>query len=261
MSTGQYQARPEAMRSTVGNVGGIIMQTINVALELESMLVSPSSFGMFGSAVASANTAMQGQQVAALQSLLKLLQEVNDLVKRSADDYEAADQAVSAGYGGHSTGGSTPSSMWSSPTASQLATYALNDSVGVGGEPHSVGNVLDYMGRVGLGDLGTKPITDVQFHDVDGFANWLDASPDNQARVGVIGVYSGTVRDLGDVPGGVHGGDVVVVDSRNVADPSQHVIGIAGTGGQLYNHGPISPDFGGLANVRIYRPMSAPVWV
>jgi uncharacterized protein YukE len=256
MSNGQYEVQPEAMRSTVGNVGGIIMQAINAALDLQSTILNGASFANIGNLVASANSAMQGQQVAALQSLLRLLQNVNDLVKRSADDYEAADRDVAVGYGADH--GNTPgsSSLWSAPAASHLATYAINDSVGVAGEPRSVGNVLDYISHVGLGETGSRPITDARFRDVSGFADWLDASPDNQARLGVIGVYSGDVRDFGDVPGGVHSGDIVVVESHSFADGNQQMIGIAGNNGQLYNHGLITPDFGQTATVRVYRPMA-----
>ena len=247
MDTGQYEVRPEAMRSAVGNIGGIIMQTVNAVLDLEKLVVAPTSFAMIGDAVASCNVAMQAQQVAALQSLLKGLQAVNDLIKKSADAYDEADRAVAQGFGGSpSAGTANTASLWSSPAAGLVAAQAFNDSVGAAtGDPGSVGNVLDYLGHAGLGHDSSAG----QFaHDSTGFANWLDTSPDHQAQVGVIGVYSGVARTLGDIPGGVHAGDVVVVNSA---------IGVAGTGGQLYNHGLITPDFGGLAMVRVYRPMPA----
>jgi len=129
---GQYQLGPEAVRATVGNVGGIIMQTVNVVLDLESMIVTPTSFATIGSAVASANTSMQAQQVVALRSLLKLLQDVNSLVKQSADAYDSADQAVSSAFGGtNHPAATTPSTgLWSSGGASQLAGVAIGDSMG-----------------------------------------------------------------------------------------------------------------------------------
>jgi uncharacterized protein YukE len=245
MDTGQYEVRPEAMRSAVGNIGGIIMQTVNAVLDLEKLVLAPTTFAMIGDAVASGNIAMQAQQVAALQSLLKGLQAVNDLIKKSADAYAEADRAVAQGFGGGSAGTANTASLWSSPAAGLVAASAFNDSLGGAGDPHSVANVLDYLGHAGLGHDSSAG----QFaHDSAGFANWLDASPDHQAQVGVIGVYSGVARNLGDIPGGVHAGDVVVVDSA---------IGVAGAGGQLYNHGLITPDFGGLAMVRVYRPMPA----
>jgi uncharacterized protein YukE len=256
MSNGQYEVQPEAMRSTVGNVGGIIMQAMNVAMDLQSTVLNVAAFANIGNTVGSQNTAMQAQQVQALTSVLNLLQKINDLVKRSADDYEAADRDVAVGYGADH--GQTPgsSSLWSAPTATQLANHAINDSVGVAGEPRSVGNVLGYLSDVGVGDLGSQPITDVRFDDASGFANWLDTSPENQARLGVIGVYSGDVRDFGDVPGGVQAGDIVVVEANNLPGGHHQVIGIAGNNGELYNHGIVTPEFHHGATVRVYRPMA-----
>ncbi|HKN98127.1 MAG TPA: WXG100 family type VII secretion target, partial [Pseudonocardiaceae bacterium] len=125
--TGQYTVSPEAVRSIVGNVGGIIMQTMNTVLDLEKMIVAPASFATIGTAVASANTQLQTRQVTALRSLLSLLQKVNDLVKTSVDAYDTADQAVATGYGGQATpAGTTPSAaLWSSPTATQVAARAV----------------------------------------------------------------------------------------------------------------------------------------
>jgi uncharacterized protein YukE len=239
-SNAQYTVRPEAVRSTVGNVGGIIVSAMNVVLDLESMIVAPTSFATIGTTVAGQNTVMQGHQVSSLQMLLKLLQDVNSLVKQCVDDYDSADQHVAASFGGQPAA-ATGSPLWSSPLAPQLATYATNDSAGAPGEPHAVGNVLDYMSHVGL---ATPP--GVAFHDASGFANWLDASPANQAQAGLIGIYSGTVRTLTDVPGGVHSGDIVVSDQT---------IGVVGADGQLVNHGPVSAPHD--ATVRVYRPTPA----
>ncbi|MCU1683741.1 MAG: hypothetical protein JWQ81_4480 [Amycolatopsis sp.] len=252
---GEYRAQPEAMRSTVGNVGGIIMQGINVVADLERAVVPPTSFATFGSAVASANVAMQSQQVTALRSLLTLLQQVNDSVKKSADEYQAADQAVANGYGGHPAPNPSPSRIWGNSGAGALATSAINDSAGSSAEPGSVGNVLRYLGDAGLGQLGRHPITDTRFRGVADFNDWLDGNADNQARVGVIEVYAGTARGLGDVPGGVLGGDVVIVEPQ--AGGVQPVIGIAGDGGQLYNHGLVDPAIQGLAKVSVYRPATS----
>jgi len=239
-SSGQYTVRPEAVRSTVGNVGGIIVSAMNVVLDLESLIVAPTSFATIGATVAGQNTAMQGHQVSSLQLLLKLLQDVNSLVKQCVDDYDSADQQVAASFGGSSTAAGSP--LWSSPIAPQLASFATNDSAGAPGEPHAVGNVLDYMSHVGLG-----PPPGVSFHDADGFANWLDASPGNQAQAGLIGIYSGTVRTLTDVPGGVHSGDIVVADTGG-----DQTIAVVGADGQLVNHGPVSALHD--ASVRVYRP-------
>jgi uncharacterized protein YukE len=254
---GEYRAQPEAMRSTVGNVGGIIVQGINAVADLERTVIAPTSFATFGGAVAAANTAMQSQQVTALRRLLTLLQQVNDLVKKSADEYQAADEAVSGGFGGRPASGSGGllSQIWGNAGASELATHAINDSAGAAGEPRSVGNMLRYLGDMGMGQLGSHPITDTRFRGVADFNDWLGGDADNQARVGVIEVFSGTARSFGDVPGGVLGGDLVVVEPMPHTR-GESVIGIAGDGGRLYNHGPVSADIHGLAILSVYRPAS-----
>ncbi|HZC69176.1 MAG TPA: WXG100 family type VII secretion target [Jatrophihabitans sp.] len=249
MASGEYTVRPEALRGAVGNVGGVIVSAMNVVRDLEALLIAPTSFAAIGSTVAGQNTAMQGQQVSSLQLLLKLLQDVNALVRRCADDYDSADQQVAVSYGGSSPT-SAGSGLWSSQAGPQLAGHAITDSAGAPGEPHSVGNVLDYLGRTGLSSLGSTGVPD----HAGGFADWLDASPDNQARAGVVGVYAGAVRTLDDVPGGVQRGDIVVVDAVALRDP---VIGVVGGNSQLLNHGPVTPDFASGADVRVYRPFAA----
>jgi len=252
---GEYRAEPEAMRSAVGNVGGIIAHGINAVADLERLVVQPVSFAAFGSAVAAANAALHSGQITAVRTLLQLLQQVNGLVKASADAYQAADQDVASGYGGGHAPAGTASSIWGSSHASELATLAINDSAGAHGEPSSVGNVLRYLGDARLGRLGDHPITDTRFHGVADFNDWLAGDTDNQARVGLIEVYAGTARTFSDVPGGVHSGDVVVVEPLLFSD-RQPVIGVAGDGGRLYNHGLLDARTGGLARVSVYRPAS-----
>ncbi|WP_410643068.1 WXG100 family type VII secretion target [Amycolatopsis sp. lyj-346] len=252
---GEYRAEPEAMRSAVGNVGGIIAHGINAVGDLERLVVQPMSFATFGSAVAAANAALHSGQITAVRTLLQLLQQINGLVKASADAYQAADRDAAAGYGGGHAPTSPASSIWGSSHASELATLAINDSAGAHGEPSSVGNVLRYLGDARLGRLGDHPITDARFHGVADFNDWLAGDADNQARVGLIEVYAGTARTFSDVPGGVHSGDVVVVEPLLFSD-RQPVIGVAGDGGRLYNHGLLDARTGGLAKVSVYRPAS-----
>ncbi|QKV79124.1 WXG100 family type VII secretion target [Amycolatopsis sp. Hca4] len=252
---GEYRAEPEAMRSAVGNVGGIIAHGINAVADLERLVVPPMSFATFGTAVASANAALHSGQITAVRTLLQLLQQINGLVKASADAYQAADRDAAAGYGGGHAPASTASSIWGSSHASELATLAINDSAGAHGEPSSVGNVLRYLEDARLGRLGDHPITDTRFHGVADFNDWLAGDADNQARVGLIEVYAGTARTFSDVPGGVHSGDVVVVEPLQFSD-RQPVIGVAGDGGRLYNHGLLDARTGGLAKVSVYRPAS-----
>ncbi|MDT8914358.1 WXG100 family type VII secretion target [Amycolatopsis sp. PS_44_ISF1] len=253
VTTGEYRAEPEAMRSTVGNVGAIIAHGINAVSDLEKLVVQPASFATFGSAVAAAGAALHSRQVTAVRSLLQLLQQINGLVKSSADAYQAADQAVAGGYGSHSAPAPASSSIWGTPHAGELATLAINDSTGAHGEPGSVGNVLRYLGDANFGRLGEHPITGTRFHGVSDFNDWLAGDTGNQARVGLIEVYAGTARTFGDVPGGVHSGDVVVVEPLRSAG-SAPVIAVAGDGGALYNHGLVDPGLHGLAKVSVYRP-------
>lgn len=174
-TTGEYRAEPEAMRSTVGNVGGIIAHGINAVADLEKLVLQPTTFASFGSVVAAANEALHSQQVTAVRSLLQLLQEINGLVKHSADAYQSADEAVSDGYGGGG-GHSAPSqtSIWGTPHAAHLAEAAITDSA-AHGEPSSVGNVLRYLGDADLGRLAEHPLTDARFHGVADFNDWLAA--------------------------------------------------------------------------------------
>jgi hypothetical protein len=259
VSTGQYDVTPEAVRSIVGNVGGIIMQTVNAVLDLESMVVAPTSFATIGSTVASANTQLQEQQVTSMRSLLKLLQQVNDLVKQSVDAYDSADQAVSAGYGGQTgTTAGTPAvqtGLWSAPVGAQVAGQAIGAGTGTSTQPDSVSNVVGYLSSAGVGTQGVTGVPTASPHE---FVAWLDASPDNQAGLGVIGVYSGAARGFGDVPGGVHDGDMVVIDPGGTGSGgtgSATVLGVIGNSGQLYNNGIVQPEFGAVATLRVYRPM------
>ena len=251
---GEYRAEPEAMRAGVGNIGGILAHGINAVADLERLVMQPASFAAFGSAVAAANAALHSTQVTAVRTLLQLLQQVNALIKASADAYQAADEDVAAGYGGGHSGTAAPvSSLWGTPHAAELATLAINDSAGAHGEPSSVGNVLRYLGDARLGRLGEHPITDARFDGVADFNDWLAGDADNQARMGLIEVYAGTARTFSDVPGGVHSGDVVVVEPLLFPD-HQPVIGVAGDGGRLYNHGLLDTRISGLAKVSVYRP-------
>ncbi|GAB2952893.1 hypothetical protein GCM10027280_46590 [Micromonospora polyrhachis] len=258
MTTGaSYHVRPDAVRGVVGNVVGLLLQTYSTVMELEALTLAPTKFARIGSPVASANIAMQGQLVGTMRTLLQLLQEVNDLVHRSANDYEAADRAVATALGGNlgsDLGGHPPSG--GQPAGTALAGYAINDSAGAAGEPGSVGNVLDYLTRARLGDLASRPLTDVTFGNAGDFADWLDRSPTNQERVGLLAVYSGSGRDVSGV---VNTGDVVVVQPY-VGD-SGPVIGVAGANGQLYNHGAVG-EAAQFGRVRVYRPMTdaTPLW-
>ncbi|HKN55351.1 MAG TPA: WXG100 family type VII secretion target [Amycolatopsis sp.] len=230
---GEHRTEPEAMRSVVGNVGGIITHGINTVADLERLILQPMSFAALGSAVATASAALHSGQVCAVRTLLRLLQEINGLIKTTADETGA--------------GTTSTASIWGNSPGSELATLAINDSAGAAGEPSSVGNVLRYLD---IARLCRHPITAARFTGVADFNDWLTADAGNQARIGLIEVYAGTARTFGDVPGGVLNGDVVVVKP---ASGCPAVIGIAGDG-RLYNHGPVDPGLPGPVKVNVYRP-------
>ncbi|BCJ32103.1 hypothetical protein [Actinocatenispora sera] len=245
---GQYQAAPEAMRATVGNVSAILVQAINALHDLSALMVEPESFATLGSAVATANTELQGQQIVAVRSLLDLLGDTADSVRRSADDYAQADRQVAQGY----SAGSSP--LWHDGSAAQLAGQAVTDSAGATGTPHSVDTVLGYLSDSGLGELAYRPAPVGRFADAADFADWLDGDPDHQSRLGVIGVYSGQAGGLADVPGVARGDVVIASPADGGTGPS--IIGVAGGDGQLYNHGPVGPDLPDESLVRVYRPLA-----
>jgi uncharacterized protein YukE len=247
VSNGQYQARPEAIRSTVGNVGGILMQATNTVLELESLVVQPTSFATIGSAVGAANSTMQNHQSTALRQLLQLLQTVNSLVKLVADNYQHADSQVAAGYGGGvpTVGAGNGSSIFSSPAAGTLAVLATGDGNATLATPHAADSVLGYLGAAGLYQGSGVPTGSAAE-----LAGWLAASSSHQAQVGVVGVYAGAARGFGDIPGGLRPGDLVSITPSG----GESLIGVVGGNGQLYNHGLLAPDFGPVAQVQVYRP-------
>lgn len=245
-----FDASPEEMRSVAGNLSGIIMQAANAVSALRSMKVNPSDFSTLGAAVAAMNAKLEASQVSSLNTLLSLLQEFNDNVRKVADTYQDQDRRIADAYAGRQTElAAVSSTLWSSPSAERLAAAATGASLSATAQPGSVDNVLGYLRSAGIGDQQSR-----SFADAVAFARWLDAGPANQQATGVIGVYAGLARDLGDVPGGVRSGDIVVLAFDRGPDP---VIAVVGDRGQLYNHGLVQPSFSGLADTRVYRPISA----
>jgi hypothetical protein len=84
---------------------------------------------------------------------------------------------------------------------------------------------------------------------------WLADSPDHQAHLGVIAVYAGAARGLDDTPAGLRPGDLVCIEPGAVAADQDVLAGVIGEDGGLLNHGLLSPDFGGIAEVHVYRPI------
>ncbi|MHA3703198.1 WXG100 family type VII secretion target [Jatrophihabitans sp. YIM 134969] len=262
----------------VGGVGALLVHAVRTAVDLGATTLDPRGFGAFGSPVATAQQALQERHVDALEGLLDGLQRVNGDIRRVADAYEQLDGSVAAGFratgssgddgvhegsvgtgvvapapgdvaAGHPAGGLL-AGLWGSGVGSAVADHAR---LHVGdGEPSSVVNVVGYLRDGGVGRVGSDPLPSGSFDGPTSFADWLDSDPHHQTQVGVIHVYRGDVRDLADIPGGVRAGDVVVVEPD--------VIGVATTsaaagGVQLVNHGPLDPDLGHRAAVRVYRPL------
>jgi uncharacterized protein YukE len=242
----QYTVSPEAVRSVVGNVGGILVGTLNLVSELESLELAPNALATIGSPVATANTEVQGQLISAMRQLLGLLQTTNGNVNASANAYEAADQAVAAGYGGPAAAATTPTAVTPGAT---LAGQVMAAGAGSTGDPHAVAPVVDSLSR-----LSGHPVS-TAFASPAAFADWLDDRSENQQQVGVLGVYSGDVASLAKVPGGLHAGDVVVAAPYGPSRASE--LGVVGSDGRLYNDGVVSIDTPYGADVRVYRPMSA----
>jgi hypothetical protein len=134
-----------------------------------------------------------------------------------------------------------------------VAAAAVAGGSGGAGTPHQVASVVGYLDAAGVAQPGVQAPT----HSPVAFSNWLTDNPDHQTELGVLGVYSGSARGFADIPGGVKPGDLVVLDPGSSAADQQSVIGVVGGSGQLYNNGLLQPDFGGVANVQVYRPMSA----
>ncbi|MEO9240563.1 MAG: WXG100 family type VII secretion target, partial [Jatrophihabitantaceae bacterium] len=148
--------------------------------------------------------------------------------------------------------------------AGQLASVAMAHA-GPASDGHSVDSVLGYLDRAGLGQLSSHPLEAGSFSSPTSLVNWLDTDPDNQTRIGVIGVYSGDSGNLADVPGGLHTGDLVYVarwqltggDGASYASTEHTSLGVVGSDGQLYNDGQVSTaDWHGVTNLRVYRPLT-----
>ena len=251
---GEYRAEPEAMRSAVGNVGGIIADGINAVPDLEAW-----SCRRRRSRRSAARSPRRTPRCTQPGHRRPHAPEAAPAGQRPGQGQRRRLSGGRPGRRGRlrrqpATGAATTSSIWGSPHASELATLAINDSAGAHGEPSSVGNVLRYLGDARLGRLGDHPITDTRFHGVADFNDWLAGDADNQARVGLIGVYSGTARTFSDVPGGVHsgrrrGGRPLLFSDRRPSSASPATAASSTTTA-------CSPRIGGLAMVRVYRPAS-----
>lgn len=260
-----FSIDPDAVRALAGNLGGILMQAISAARDLERLVVPPAAYAPIGTAVAAGASALQDGQLAAVRSAMRVLSDISSEVAAVSVRAEAADAAVAGeldrlhgGSGSYSS--SSGSSLWGSVTAFSLASTAMAG----GSHPTAGGSVdavLDYLGRNGMGQLPHQPVRPGQFDTPRTLVDWLDTDPDNQTRLGVIGVYAGNSGNLADVPGGVHPGDVVYVDRWQLSGPdtapaSLACLGVVGNDGRLYNQGAIgTAGWTGVTDLRVYRPI------
>ena len=231
---------PETVRSTVGNIGGIIARTVSVIVGLEGLRLEPGSLGALGGSVALSSGMMRDRQATALRAVMARLLDVDVLVDRWVpSELPAAEDPE-------------PRNIWTGPAGAELAAHALADSARGTGRPGSVRTILGYLALTGLARSSEGVPTD---NPAD-FAEWLDGEAGHQAGLGLIGVFRGAAGGLIDVPGGVRDGDVVIIESGPGASRPSTVLGIVANRGKLYNNGPIQPDFEGFAMLRVYRPIS-----
>jgi hypothetical protein len=251
MGSGEDTARPEDMQSAAGNVGGLIMQASGTLDAFEQPALDPGSFASIGSSVGSADAALHEQQVSALSSVLSLLAEgVTGTLRQNADGSQEADAA----YRGRPVPARHGPLTWSSSASAALASLAGQDG-GASGvpTPHRAESIVGYLANAGLGQAGQGGTFSLPFGSAAELAAWLEESPDHQAQLGVIGIYMGAARDLDDTPGGLRAGDLVCIEPGADAADQDVIMGVVGDDGGLYNHGLLSVDFGGLAEVHVYR--------
>jgi hypothetical protein len=254
MGIGQDTARPEAMRSAAGNVGGLVMRASGELLAFEQPALDPGSFASIGSTVSSADAELHDQQVSALSSVLALLLGVSSGIQQSADNYQEADATTAAS----SSGGPvvTRQGIWSAPASAALASQAAQDSgAGHVPTPHRAESIIGYLAGAGLGELGQGRQFSVPVASAGDLMAWLADSPDQQAQLGVIAVYAGAASGLNDTPAGLRPGDLVCIEPGGHAADQDVIAGVIGEDGGLRNHGLLSPDFGGIAELHVYRPI------
>jgi len=100
MADGAYQINPNAVMSITADVASLAGRTSSVTSELMSMSLDATAFASIGSAVASANSALQNQILQNLTALTRLIAQTNQSVATSAQNYVAADTAVAQSFGG-----------------------------------------------------------------------------------------------------------------------------------------------------------------
>lgn len=91
---GGYQVSADEMRRVISGLVEVTAQIQHTIGQLGGLSVPGGCFGGVGSAVATANTAVQAQSTATLGAVLSTLQELNRRLTTSADGYDRADRTV-----------------------------------------------------------------------------------------------------------------------------------------------------------------------
>src|ERR1700730_2368668 len=100
MADGGYQINPNAVMSITADVSSLASHTSSLTSDLMSMSLDGTTFAGIGSAVASANSALQREFLQNLTALTQLIEQTNQSVATSAQNYVAADTAVAQSFGG-----------------------------------------------------------------------------------------------------------------------------------------------------------------
>ncbi len=180
MADGAYQINPNAVMSITADVSSLASHTSSLTSELTSMSLDATAFGSIGSAVASANSALQNQILQNLTALTQLIEQTNQSVATSAQNYVAADTAVAQAFGGGqavtpvstaggysytyplpNTAGMSPEQVWCDVSShlNQLFPLAnVPSSIHVGDVMHL--QIPTAPGLPGIGDAPVQ-VTDV----------------------------------------------------------------------------------------------------
>jgi hypothetical protein len=220
----------DGIRSTAGQLGGILVRAVTVVRGLSELTIEQESFGAMGKQLATVDARQHARHVAALHDALNTLW-----------------QGTNSAQAPHGrSDGLSDKRFWSTPVATRLGRIAVGDGISPG-HPASVGALLIQLVAVGLAH--PDGLDDVPAR-VGDFADWLDASAEHQMAVGLVAVYAGPARDT---PGVVRCGDVAVIEPVD----GEPMLGVVGDGGSLHNDGPLAADFGAVATLRVYRPIVA----
>jgi len=91
---GGYEVGPARMREVIRGLTEVTAQIQQAVGELGGLTIPGGCFGGVGTSVATANAALQAQNVATLSALLSALGELNRRLTESVDGYDRADRTI-----------------------------------------------------------------------------------------------------------------------------------------------------------------------